>query len=289
MHKVDTTDLEKTLEEILKIAKTLKLELDAFIEQQRINKKQISDKYDNDIKELNIILKDETLNLDKLNINLKETTTKVQQNIIEINNVNNMLNNLEITKTNMQKELDNTQKDVNEIVEKIMYNNIELDKLKDSLEIVNKMNTIVTRDFRGYLLINVIDFIDQSSKNYAQDIFGHTNIAFKLEGNNINITYLEKDYGALSGGEKQKVDLIVQFAIRDMLKTYLNFSSNILVLDEIFDNLDSIGCDRVVNMIITKMTDVESVYIITHHTDIEIPVDKEIVIIKGSDNVSRIK
>ena len=74
-----------------------------------------------------------------------------------------------------------------------------------------------------------------------------------------------------------------------MLCKHLNFSSNILVLDELFDNLDNIGCQRVLNLISSKLSDVESIFIVTHHTDIAIPADKEIVVVKDSNKISKVR
>jgi DNA repair exonuclease SbcCD ATPase subunit len=121
------------------------------------------------------------------------------------------------------------------------------------------------------------------------DIFHNDKIEFTLDGNLIYIAYNGKQYEALSGGEKQKVDLIIQFSIRDMLCNFLNFSSNILVVDEIFDNLDNIGCQEVINLISTKLSDISSIYIVSHHTDIDIPCDKELIVIKDKNGVSRLR
>ncbi len=73
-----------------------------------------------------------------------------------------------------------------------------------------------------------------------------------------------------------------------MLCSYLNFSSNILVLDEITDSLDIVGAQKIFNLISNNLTDVETIYIISHHTDFEIPCDDEIYIVKGDDKISRI-
>ena len=185
--------------------------------------------------------------------------------------------------------LESLQQSKIKINDDILYNNKELDIINSRLNVISKLNTIATRDFRGYLLRNIIDFINIKSKEYCQDIFETTNIEFTLDGNNINISYNGKLYENLSGGEKQKIDIIIQFAIRDMLCKFSNFSSNIIVLDEIFDNLDNIGCDKVLNLITTKLTDIESIYIITHHTDIEIPFDNIITIVKENNGISRLK
>ena len=112
---------------------------------------------------------------------------------------------------------------------------------------------------------------------------------FKLDGNNINITYLDKPLEALSGGEQQKVDLILQFAIRSMMQEYTGFTSNIIVLDEILDNLDSVGCDSVLNFITNRLSDIESIFIISHHADtLNIGNDSTITVVKNKEGVSYI-
>ena len=87
------------------------------------------------------------------------------------------------------------------------------------IEVVKKMTTIITRDFRGFLLKNIIEYINIKAKEYTAKIFGCDEIEFILDGNNIDISFCNKDYENLSGGEKQRVDLIVQFAIRDSILT----------------------------------------------------------------------
>ena len=176
-----------------------------------------------------------------------------------------------------------------DLSEKISYNNNMKEDTDRRLSIINKMNTIITRDFRGYLLQNSIEFINNKAKEYSKEVFDTDKLDFQLDGNSISISYDGKEYENLSGGEKQKVDLIVQLSLRDMLCKHLNFSSNILVLDELFDNLDSIGCQRVLNLIATKLNDVESIFIVTHHSDIAIPVDRELVVIKDSNKISKVK
>ena len=123
----------------------------------------------------------------------------------------------------------------------------------------------------------------------SEQLFDNTSLEFKLEGNNISIYHAERQYENLSGGERQKVDIIVQFALRDMLCKYLNFSSNILVLDELTDNLDSKGCDKLFNLISSNLNDVESIYIISHHSDYALPIDNELIVRKGEDSISYIE
>lgn len=173
--------------------------------------------------------------------------------------------------------------------EKIVYYNEEVEELSNRLGVIDQMLTIVKRDFRGFLLLNVINFIQTKANEYSNVVFGSNLIKFELDGNNINIAYNNKPYENLSGGEKQKVDLIIQFTIKDMLSQYLNIYCNILVLDEVFDNLDSIGCQKILKLIST-LKDVDNIYIISHHADeLQIAYDKEIVVVKDNSGVSKLK
>jgi DNA repair exonuclease SbcCD ATPase subunit len=123
---------------------------------------------------------------------------------------------------------------------------------------------------------------------YSKQIFETDKISFCLDGNNINISYMGKEYENLSGGEKQKIDLIIQFSIRDMLCNHIGFTSNILILDEVFDGLDMIGCHRVIDLI-TNLSDIKNVFIVTHRKDLSIPCDKELLVVKSSDGISEIR
>lgn len=161
------------------------------------------------------------------------------------------------------------------------------ESVKERLSIISKFETVIKRDFRGYLLQDIIVYIDKRAKLYCKDVFDTELIDFVLDGNNISITYSGKPYEALSGGERQKVDLIIQFAIRDMLCAYTGFTTNIIALDEIFDNLDDVGSTRVIDLISNKLSDISGVFIISHHAkELNIPYDNELVIVKNNEGVS---
>lgn len=185
-----------------------------------------------------------------------------------------------------QDNINQLKVEIEKLDETILYINNEIDEISDRLSIVNNMETLLKRDFRGILLESVIKYIDSKVKEFAEVVFDNRNVSFMLDGNAISIKLNDKEYENLSGGEKQKVDLIIQFAIRSMLVMQTGFSCNMLVLDEIFDNLDSTGSERVLDLISAKLNDVENIFIVTHHSSIPIPYDKEVIIQKGDDNLS---
>lgn len=206
-----------------------------------------------------------------------------------LTSINGQLASLNETKVRTQEAIRHIAQEIDSLNSEILYNNMKKEELTTRLNLVIKMLTIATRDFRGFLLTNVIRYIDSCAKKYSQQIFETSKLEFYLNGNNLDITYDGKLYEGLSTGEKQKVDIIIQLSLRDMLCKYMNFNCNILALDEVFDGLDSVGCERIVNLI-NNITDIESIFIITHHcNDIELSYDDEIVVVKNKNGISEIK
>jgi len=203
--------------------------------------------------------------------------------------LNSELATIDATKKSISDIIDKLTAQLKSDEERILY---ITDKEKDvdiKLSAVNKISSVINRDFRGYLLSDIISYVNTKCKEYCKYVFENDKIDFMLNGNNLDISYDGKEYECLSGGEKQKINIIVQFAIRAMLCGYVGFSSNVLVLDEVFDNLDFDGCQNIVNLISNVMTDVDSVYIITHHLGLQIPYDNEIVIVKNNEGMSSLQ
>lgn len=212
----------------------------------------------------------------------KEGVTK------ELTDVEHLLRTIKDEKQTTEEKIKHLSTDIERLDGKLLYYNNEEENTKNHLSVVNKMETVVKRDFRGCLLKNVIDFIDSQSKKYSRIVFDNNLIEFKQEGNNISISFDNKEYESLSGGEQKKLDIIVQLAIRDMLCHLMNFSSNILVCDEIFDALDITGCQKIIDLVSTQLEDVSSVFIVTHRDNLCIPCDNEITVIKDMNKISHV-
>lgn len=287
--KPSTVEKEKEVSLLTEELKNLNLDIEDNNTQYRETLDEIKNMFNNETSKAQA-------ELTSINNKLFELNNKYRTLNSESLNKNNFLNSLKNEKTNYTNNL----KEVNNAIEQLNKSINELDvEEKDNIslksnnqahiDVVNKMRSLVQRDFRGVLLKNVIDYINERAKNYCSKIFNTNEIEFKLDGTNIDIVFCNKDYENLSGGEKQRVDLITQFSIRDMMCKYLDFSSNILVLDEITDALDSVSCDKVINFITNELNDIESTFIISHHSDeLEIPYDCEMVIVKNELGLSEV-
>lgn len=182
------------------------------------------------------------------------------------------------------------QKSINTLENLVNITNTAKVDLEAHLAVVKKMDSLAKRDFRGYLLTNIINYIDKKAKDYSEIVFGTRDLNIYIDGNALDISYCNKMFDNLSGGEKQRVDLILQFAIRDMLNVYLNSGANILVLDEITDFLDKTSCAAVMKLIEKELNTIESVFIVSHHADeLGLPVDSEIKVVKNTEGISQIQ
>lgn len=154
----------------------------------------------------------------------------------------------------------------------------------DILSWLKKMNS---KDFRGYLLSGVIDYINLRLSKYSGDLFGTSNLKMVLDGTKIYIDYEGRQYEGLSGGEKRIADICIQFSLRDMLKNTLGFMSNILILDEVFENIDESGVKNIIELI-NSFSETSSIFVISH-SHIEMPHDRVITVVKNLDKTSSVE
>lgn len=164
----------------------------------------------------------------------------------------------------------------------------ELEKIEQVNETIKYLDRQISRDFKGYVLQEVIKFLSSRAESYGKYLFDGRTVKVELSGNKILIYIDNRLYENLSGGERQRVDLCVQFALRDMLMTTTGFSCNLLVLDEAFDNLDMQGSNDLNQLVISEFSDVSTVFTITHHSDISIPYDNTVRVVKDSSGVSMV-
>ena len=289
VHKVDTSEKERELGKLEELAVAKDHELKELNSQLQQGLQEVEKLFNS--QKLEIVNKLASQKTVVSNITKKQSLYNEELNTLLLK-----YNTLQNAKDNYQKRVDELNHDISTLTadiatleEEIRYNTMGKVEIENRLDAVNKMVTIATRDFRGFLLTNVIEYINRRAKNYSLDIFETDKIDFILDGNNLNVYYDGKPYENLSGGEQKKVDIIAQLSLRDMLCQFSSFSANLLFLDEMFDALDSMGCNKVIDTIAKRLTDIESVFIVTHRSNLSLPADSFITVIKDEHGVSSIK
>lgn len=98
----------------------------------------------------------------------------------------------------------------------------------------------------------------------------------------------EFSYASFSEGEKQRIDLALLFTWRTIAKMKNSASTNLLLLDEVFDSsLDTNGTDFVMNLLNTLGEDV-NVFVISHKGDQLLDKFSNVVKFEKHQNFSRI-
>lgn len=161
-----------------------------------------------------------------------------------------------------------------------------IDDLQARIKVVKSMETFASRDFRGILLEEVISRLDTILKGYAEIVYGNSLTHFYQDGNAIVVEFDGKEYESLSGGEQQKLNVILQLSLRDLIIELTGLSGSFLFLDEIFDGLDHTGCDRMIELIQALGA---NVFVISHHEDLSIPYDQQIVVVKEANGISHVE
>lgn len=290
VHKIDTTDKKEELQKLRIESEELDRKIKILKDSENDSISKFKKSYDDKVNYLNSKCKKA---LDELSSKNRELSI-IESDIKTLENVklkyDSLINEYDLNKENLNTIISETKLKIEDCNNSILYYNNSIDSLNENINIINKINNLIKRDFRGYLLSNVIDYINKVCKKYCNQVFGTEDISFILDGNNISISYMDKEYESLSGGERQRIDLIVQLSIRDMLCKFLNFSCNLIVLDEITDNLDDIGCQKILNLISNELRDVDNIYIISHRFEsLSIPYDQIITVVKDQNGISYVR
>ena len=287
--KPDTSKMEEELENNKTILEQCKNDISIQSATRDKEIKELSEKLIKEKEELEDRINDLLGEEQEASNGMAESTEVLNKHTTEESLVSLKLGQIETMRKTLSDRIQSQKEQLDKIQSEILYNKEKAEELQARLDVISKMSTYTNREFRGFLLTNIIEYIDKKAKTYCEDVFGNTDIAFTIDGNNLLISYGGKLYETLSGGEKQKVDIIIQLSIRDMLCTYLNFRCNIICFDEVFDNCDKLGCRKILNLVSKRLNDISGIFIITHHDDLDIPSDNYINVVKGEDNISYIE
>ncbi len=178
------------------------------------------------------------------------------------------------TLANCENDIDKIEKDL------IKYNDI--------LDVINNIIRMSGNQFKAYLLQDIIRQLNIELEQLSQSLFDDRIISIACD-NKLDIMLNDKYYEQLSGGEQRKCDIGLIIAQRKLAQKMQSISSNILIMDEIFDGLDDVSFNIVLDLLSDEMQDVEDNIIISHRNIEEIPFDHKIEVIKNEDNISSVK
>lgn len=140
-------------------------------------------------------------------------------------------------------------------------------------------------ELRPYLLNKDIQTLNEYMQKYIHLFFKNTEVSLKLNGSAIDINIdslgIKKTVSRLSGGEKKRLDLAIQFALYDLLKSTSQIKFNLVCFDEIESELDDMGIQQIIELVEDKSEDIESVFWITNNSMVSDSIPHKILCTKS--------
>ena len=216
-----------------------------------------------------------------------------------INQLRSEINANDSVIDSLQKDIDKTtQQNIDEEKQKVIeLKEQELGKdkskqvLVDDQEIFN-IATKLLKDtgIKSRIIKQYVPVMNKLINKYlaAMDFF----VQFELDENFNEVIKSrfrdEFSYGSFSEGEKMRIDLALLFTWRAIAKLKNSASTNLLIMDEVFDSsLDSSGTDEFIK-IINGLTSDTNIFIISHKTDQLIDQFTNVIKFEKHQNFSRI-
>ena len=145
-------------------------------------------------------------------------------------------------------------------------------KLEDAYSVISSM--LKDDGIKSKIVKTYIPAINQRINSRLQSMDFFVNFQLDEEFNEVIKSRFRDDftYASFSEGEKQKIDLALLFTWRSIAKMKNSVSTNLLILDEVFDSsLDATGTDELLK-ILRDLSDDTNVFVISHKG--EVLVDK---------------
>ena len=212
---------------------------------------------------------DEVNDLYKKVVHLNEVNSSIRQNEVKIKGLQERVKSLdEVVEVQDTKEAENKLSKDKEKINELSSKRTEQSKLSSYFDAIGELlrdTGIKTKVIRQYLPV-----MNKLINQYLQilDFF----VLFHLDDSfNETIKSRHRDeftYSSFSEGEKQRIDLSLLFAWRQIAKMKNSANTNLLILDETFDSsMDADGVDNLLKILYTLGKET-NVFIISHKQDL---------------------
>jgi DNA repair exonuclease SbcCD ATPase subunit len=211
---------------------------------------------------------------------IEQIDNKIRQLRNEIYTYNSKLEILTSQNRSLQSDIDNLQLDKGDIdKEKLKLKelaNIAMENVKQKTSLQERRNiedisSILLKDtgIKSAVIREYLPVMNTLINKYlsAMDFY----VKFELDETfSETIKSRHRDdftYSSFSEGEKNRIDLALLFAWREIAKLKNSANTNLLLLDEVLDgSLDVNGTDFIINLL-TQLGDICNVFVISHNID----------------------
>ena len=205
----------------------------------------------------------------------------------EINRLNNDISTNNVKVTGLNRQIRTLRNEVQEITNQIQNRNSEKCVLEGLIKDLNKTEESSAQEreqstyyefahslmkdggVKSKIIKKYLPVMNQQINKYLQMMDFYINFTLDEEFKEVIKSPVHEDfsYESFSEGEKMRIDLALLFTWRDIAKMRNSASTNLLILDEIFDSsLDDAGTEFFTKIIRYVIQDAH-VFVISHKTD----------------------
>ena len=193
------------------------------------------------------------------------------------------------TKKNLEQEIKRTKERLSQYKEEYQRNKEKLSTLKEIVDMAKQLESELTntqeemKDYVETLSLAKNLFSNKGIKNillpkYTASFIDKINVYLNLLLPDVRVICKESDTTKLdlvfqrngydydfyqfSGGERKRIEIASIFALRELVQEIGKFYTNILILDEVFDQLDTEGINAVIEYL--RQSRIDSIFVITH-------------------------
>ena len=219
---------------------------------------------------------------DNISKSIMESQSKISSNSAKISSLQS-----QVTSLNFEiKTLNDQSANKTEEKEKLNLYKNNLETVFDDL--CENRDKIVRHDFlhellkdsgvKSKIIEKYLPLINQQVAKYLQMMEFYINFKLDEEFNETIESPIHEDfsYSSFSEGEKQRIDLALLFTWREVAKIKNSTSTNLLIMDEIFDSsLDGFGTDEFLKIIRFVIKDA-NIFVISHKESLHDKFDRVI-------------
>ena len=205
----------------------------------------------------------------------------------KISRLNNDISHNNVKISGFNKQIQNLRKEIQEITEQIQNRNSERKVLENLIKDLQTTESERSKEreqsnyyefahslmkdggVKSKIIKKYLPLMNQQINKYLQMMDFYINFTLDEEFKEVIKSPIHEDfsYESFSEGEKMRIDLALLFTWRDIARLRNSSSTNLLILDEIFDSsLDGAGTDFFTNIIRYVIQDAH-VFVISHKTD----------------------
>lgn len=222
-----------------------------------------------------------------------------QQYYDKISQLEREMNQLQIPKPNdysyvkepNKEEYEKEIKELESTIDKFKETIVQLESKKQRY--TEAIDAFSNKGIRSVVLDFITPFLNEKANEYLQVLSGSAiEIEFQTQVENAKGELKDKfditvkndkggsSYKSNSAGEQKRIDIAISLAIQDLIMSKEEISTNIALYDEVFDGLDSIGCENVIKLLKDRLNIVSTIFVITHNEELKSLFEKSITMVK---------